>query len=183
LATLKLKEKQIDLLKLLWSTHLFKATDPRDRVFALVHMANEMTPDMISDLIDYRLDTHEVLNKTATISLYEGSLDVLSFAQAFGDLYSLPSWVPYWAASDYSYIPLILSRNVFVPHPHATPVESYYHIEANHVSGLDPVEINRAYNPSPSGFTSDIPIQTLVLEGKNIRQNREDNQVSTCPFI
>jgi hypothetical protein len=137
LATLKLKEMKTDLLELLWSTHLFQATDPRDRVFALVHMAHEMTPGMISDLIDYKLNTHEVLYKTASISLCQGSLDLLSFAQAFGDLYSLPSWVPYWAASDYSYIPLIKSWDVSVSHLHAAPIESHYHIEANQVSGVD----------------------------------------------
>jgi hypothetical protein len=60
-------------------------------VFALVHMAHEMTPDPISDLIDYRLDMSEVLHKIAGISLCQGSLDLLSFGRAFGDLCSLPS--------------------------------------------------------------------------------------------
>jgi Heterokaryon incompatibility protein (HET) len=141
LATLKLKEKQNGLIELLWSTHLFQATNPRDRVFAIVHMAHGMTPDMISDLIDYKLDTYEILNKTASICLRQGSLDLLSFAQAFGDLYSLPSWVPYWTASDYSYIPLIRSWDA------STPVESHYHIEENHVSGADPAKINSTDNP------------------------------------
>jgi hypothetical protein len=80
LATLKLKEKKTDLLELLWSTHLFQATDSRDRVFVLVYMAHEMTPGMISDLIDYKLNTNEVLNRIASISLCQGTLDLLSFA-------------------------------------------------------------------------------------------------------
>ena len=140
LATLKMKEKQHDLTELLWSTHLFQASDPRDRVFALVNMAHKVTPRMFSDLIDYRLNTHEVLIKTADIILRQGSLNILSFAQAFGDHYSLPSWVPYWTASNYSYEPLIKSWDVSVPHQHTIPIEPYWNLEGNRVSDVNSVD-------------------------------------------
>ena len=140
LATLKREGKQHDLTELLWSTHLFRASDPRDRVFALLNMAHEVTPRTFSNLIDYRLNTYEVLIKTADIILRQGSLNLLSFAQAFGDHYSLPSWVPYWTASDYSYTPLIKSWDVSVPHQHTVPIEPYWEMEENHVSGANPVD-------------------------------------------
>ena len=107
LAALKWGKNRTDLLELLWSTHLFRATNPRDRVFALLNMAQSLDSGMVSDLIDYKLNPHEVLNRTARLCLRQGTLDVLSYAQAFGDLYSLPSWVPHWNASDYSYSPMI----------------------------------------------------------------------------
>ena len=134
LAALKRMEKKTDILELLWSTHLFRATDPRDRVFALLHMAQEIAPDMISDLIDYRLDTDQVLVKIASLSLCKGSLNVLSFAQSSGDLYRLPSWVPYWTALDFSYMPLVISWGVSALHQIAMPSESYCRVEANSVS-------------------------------------------------
>ena len=107
-----------DLLELLWSTHPFRATNPRDRVFALLNMAS-LDSESISSLIDYKLHSHEVFTNTARLCLQRGSLDVLSYAQAFGDLYSLPSWVPHWGASDYSYEPLIRGLNPTSP---STPV-------------------------------------------------------------
>jgi hypothetical protein len=69
-------------------------------------------------------------------------------------------------ASDYSYIPLIKSWDFSVSHLHTTPIESYYHIEANQVSLVHPVEINCPDNLFRAGFTTNVPIPTLVLEGK-----------------
>jgi hypothetical protein len=103
-------------------------------------MADGTTPNMISDLIDYKSNKHQVLINTAKLSLKQGSLDVLSFAQAYGDLYSLPSWVPYWMASDYSYIPLIRSWNVLFPHQHSIPARPYHDISTDHVGVLNQIK-------------------------------------------
>jgi hypothetical protein len=132
LAGLKLK-RELDFNTLLWSTHMFKASDQRDRIFSLIHMASGLTFNTISELINYRLSTHEVLTKCACISLVQDSLDVLCYAQAFGDLYSLPSWVPHWTAPDFCYTPLL--RSWEASKQIATTRGQYYQVEPNDVSG------------------------------------------------
>jgi Heterokaryon incompatibility protein (HET) len=159
LAYLKSKEKH-DFNTLLWSTHLFKASDQRDRIFSLVHMACGLKSNFVSDLIDYRLSVPEVLTKYARISLAQGSLDVLCYAQALGDLYSLPSWVPYWTAPDYCYTPLIKSWGASTQMQIVGTASQGYQIEPNDVSGIAAI---RAYS-------SQRLISKLLVTGTGIKR-------------
>ncbi|PVH92438.1 HET-domain-containing protein [Periconia macrospinosa] len=137
LASLKWTENKPDLLELLWSTHLFQATNPRDRVFALLNMAYDLDSQDISSLVDYRLHPHEVLKKTARLVIHKKMLEALPYAQACGDLYSLPSWAANWTASDYSYIPLIRSLPMAQPQDPVEGAKQLLRIEENDVLVLE----------------------------------------------
>ena len=50
------KPQGLRLMGLLWQTLAFQATDPRDKVFALVGLSHGVDPDFI----DYKLNMHEV---------------------------------------------------------------------------------------------------------------------------
>jgi hypothetical protein len=135
LAHLRLK-KEHDFNTLLWSTHQFKASDQRDRIFALTRLKSGPQSNSVFDLINYRLSTHQVLIEYASTMLAQGSLDVLCYAQALGNIYSLPSWVPHWTAPDYCYTPLTRIWDASAQTQIAPTSSQYYQIEPSDVSAL-----------------------------------------------
>jgi hypothetical protein len=90
-----------DLLKIHCTS---RATDPRDKIYALINLANDRSekyPDLVQD---YSLDTSQVYMQAAT-SILVGSqtLDILSLWQVdyrANDVETLPSWVPDWRACE-----------------------------------------------------------------------------------
>lgn len=91
------------ILELLNNTRMFKAKDPRDRIFALVGLASHFDPVFAKQLVDYNKSLRQVqielamwllVNQRRTESM------VLSYASDNGqELDSLPSWVPDWSGS------------------------------------------------------------------------------------
>ena len=96
------------LWKLLWSTRTFEATDPRDKVFALV----ALTDDIPNEFIDYRRSLRQVLTDVAIFALTRPSVrlprvpDLLSYAEARTQPCDLPSWVPDWQDHGHETYPL-----------------------------------------------------------------------------
>lgn len=73
----------------------FKATDPRDKIFALISLAW----DGEEEFINYKESLENILLMVASYILKteEGRLDLLSFAQIFGRVKGVPSWIPCWS--------------------------------------------------------------------------------------
>ncbi|KAJ3548135.1 hypothetical protein NM208_g1161 [Fusarium decemcellulare] len=71
------------------------ATDPRDRIFALLNLAGDK--DYFSTFPDYSLSVEEVYKETARKILQQGCVDLLMFCQTPKKITSLPSWVPDWS--------------------------------------------------------------------------------------
>ncbi|RYP13483.1 hypothetical protein DL765_006858 [Monosporascus sp. GIB2] len=71
------------------------ATDPRDRVFALLHLA--IDSGEFRGFPDYEKSCEEVYIETALKFLEQGHIDVLAYCQFPKKLKSLPSWVPDWS--------------------------------------------------------------------------------------
>lgn len=90
LAFMKYNEEYRNLLTLLWTTRSFEATDPRDKIFALVRLLD----DVPMDFVDYSLRLRKTLMNTAAHLLSQRSLDILSLARAMGTGLDLPTWVP-----------------------------------------------------------------------------------------
>lgn len=87
------------LLYLLWTTQHRKATDPRDRVFALLGLPTDLSSHELSFEADYHKSTIEVYQDLARFSILNlQSLDVLSYVcHADSSLASVsPSWCPRW---------------------------------------------------------------------------------------
>ncbi|KAH3965816.1 hypothetical protein HBH51_147750 [Parastagonospora nodorum] len=72
------------------------ATDPRDRVFVLLGIANDEAAKEI--VADYTLSCEQAYIMTATALLRHGHDDVLSLCRQRGVCTDLPSWVPDWSA-------------------------------------------------------------------------------------
>jgi hypothetical protein len=93
----------IRLLQLLRHTRKFRATDPRDKFFALYGLASEQFP-INKDVFkpDYHMVASDVFcDVTAKLVEVDGDLDVLSYAgtsSSSAGVADLPSWVPDWTA-------------------------------------------------------------------------------------
>ena len=103
LAGVKEMRPDLDLIPLLRMTQLFGASDPGDKIFALVNLTNNIN----SDFINYSLDVCQALINTARAVFYHGTSDTLSLAQCRDETYNVPSWVPDWTTTNYRYEPLI----------------------------------------------------------------------------
>ncbi|GJD03254.1 HET domain-containing protein [Colletotrichum higginsianum] len=73
---------------------LNKATDPRDRVFAVMHFADDV--DEFEGLPDYSLGCEEVYRAAARRILMQGNIDLLSYCQFPREAPSLATWAPDW---------------------------------------------------------------------------------------
>ncbi|RDL39281.1 uncharacterized protein BP5553_03621 [Venustampulla echinocandica] len=84
-----------DLLATLASYRHFKATDPRDKVYALLGLVNQVLKQSI--VPDYSLDLPSVYLKVAEyFIIQQGSIKCLGYCNpSFRDP-DLPSWVPDW---------------------------------------------------------------------------------------
>ncbi|KAF5979312.1 heterokaryon incompatibility protein [Fusarium coicis] len=71
------------------------ATDPRDRIFALLNLAGDR--DRFNLFPDYSLTVEEVYREAACKILEQGTIDVLMYCQRPRKLVMLPSWVPDWS--------------------------------------------------------------------------------------
>lgn len=95
----------LSLKSLLYRTSVFEsrpfrieASDPRDRVYALVGIGNdEVSREIIPD---YELSCGQAYNLTARALLRHGNLDILSLCRKRNLDEDLPSWVPDWSASN-----------------------------------------------------------------------------------
>ncbi|KAM0437811.1 hypothetical protein ACHAPT_002176 [Fusarium lateritium] len=70
------------------------ASDPRDRVFALLNLAADK--DHFDAFPDYSLSVEEVYKEMARKMLQQGYIDLFMYCQAPRKIESLPSWVPDW---------------------------------------------------------------------------------------
>ncbi|KAK6215600.1 heterokaryon incompatibility protein [Colletotrichum tabaci] len=71
-----------------------QATDPRDRVFAVMHFADDV--DEFEGLPDYSLGCEEVYRAVARRILMQGNIDLLSYCQFPREAPSLATWAPDW---------------------------------------------------------------------------------------
>jgi hypothetical protein len=90
---------ELPMFMLLNATRSFEATDPRDRLFALVGLAS----DVGEDFVDYTKDVKEVVTElsrrflSGTIECVTSPLDMLSLiTRPNGEDKDLPSWVMDW---------------------------------------------------------------------------------------
>jgi hypothetical protein len=105
IASLSNVDTTLTLVDLLWTTTFFQSTDPRDKIFALVHLANDVGPTFI----DYDLSERQLLVNVSKASMSYDSLDTLCWAQCLGDTSDIPSWVAQWASPNTLYHPLIVT--------------------------------------------------------------------------
>ncbi|KAF2462308.1 heterokaryon incompatibility protein-domain-containing protein [Lineolata rhizophorae] len=104
-AIIKTKESRqcglrVDLLGLLLRCRKFLASDVRDKVFALLGLADDTGPEALDFQPDYGLDIATVYTRLAFALIHsESSLDVLSARMAPSRELQvmLPSWVPDWS--------------------------------------------------------------------------------------
>jgi hypothetical protein len=96
------------ILDMAYTTKKFEASDPRDRIFALVGLVQ----DVDDSFIDYSKSLRQVLLEIAKLALQnnlEISLDLLSFATMSSQSETLPSWVPSWTYEG-PYLPLAVTH-------------------------------------------------------------------------
>jgi hypothetical protein len=72
-----------------------QATDDRDRVFAVLQVADDAAE--FERFPDYSMSSQKVYEETALTMLKQGHVDVMAFAQFPKKLQGLPSWVPDWS--------------------------------------------------------------------------------------
>jgi hypothetical protein len=86
---------RIDLLGTLANYRHYKATDPRDKVYALLGLATEASTQDFRP--DYSLDLPDVYLKVAEhCILHQGSLECFGYWETSSRDQELPSWVPDW---------------------------------------------------------------------------------------
>ncbi|KAH0489768.1 hypothetical protein TgHK011_001267 [Trichoderma gracile] len=84
------------LSDLLWNIWDRDATDPRDKVFAVLGLVGKASSDMLPH-IDYSKSMEQVYREAASfIMTKEKSLDLLLAASGLHSQGTLPSWVPDW---------------------------------------------------------------------------------------
>ncbi|KAK2058240.1 heterokaryon incompatibility protein [Colletotrichum caudatum] len=71
-----------------------KSTDPRDRVFAVMHFADDVAE--FEGLSDYSLSCEQVYRNVGRRILLQGNIDVLSYCQFPRDNTPLATWAPDW---------------------------------------------------------------------------------------
>ncbi|KAF2735566.1 hypothetical protein EJ04DRAFT_576050 [Polyplosphaeria fusca] len=87
----------------------FRATDPRDKVFGLLSLADPTSVESMGLQPDYFLTTEQLYKKVSHALLGRADLDAFHASKVSADN-DLPSWVADWSCSDPS-IPLTSSQN------------------------------------------------------------------------
>ena len=119
---------QADLPRTLANYRYYKATDPKDKVYALLGLVTEALTE--NWIYDYSLDYQTVYLKVAEhCLLYQGSLECLGYCNASAQDPGLPTWVPNW-------------NHPSVRHPLA-----YHAKQKSGIGGPDP-KLERMYSPS-----------------------------------
>jgi hypothetical protein len=93
-------EQQMELLDLLERFRYCEATDPRDKIYAILGMASDIDPGDIN--IDYTLPVQQVYKDIVRLFLSKHkSLDILGAIMQQNSPFQslLPSWVPDWSFS------------------------------------------------------------------------------------
>lgn len=151
---LKVPEQQMELLDLLERFRYCEATDPRDKIYALLGLASDVQPDEIT--IDYTMPVQQLyidivkffLSKHQTLDILGAIIQQKSELQHF-----LPSWVPDWSFStihdDQRSFPLKL-----VAEDPETSVSKAYFASGDTVVSLDP--LSDLDNLVLTGFLFDI---------------------------
>jgi hypothetical protein len=86
---------KLQLLDLLFRTRSCQASDPRDKVFAVVGMSESASEECLRP--DYRKSTVDVYIETAVSLQEKFGLSFLSGVQGLPRLPNLPTWVPDWS--------------------------------------------------------------------------------------
>jgi len=126
--------RNLGMLELLKVAVRFEATDPRDKVFALVGLAKDVNPS----LIDYTKSTEEILIILALHILNQprvdpsdiSGLEMLSFARAIPTHFEIPSWVPCWTSNYHEYFPLV---HLYPTHEHNSQESPHIMADAQNV--------------------------------------------------
>ncbi|KAK1252026.1 hypothetical protein MKX08_003213 [Trichoderma sp. CBMAI-0020] len=100
-------ENQRSLLSVLLATHSGECSDIRDKIYAVLNLADDydLEKDIDSFGPDYHLSPREAFTRFARWSVARGNLDILSCTtrtetRAIEGLEGLPSWVPDWTRID-----------------------------------------------------------------------------------
>jgi hypothetical protein len=95
----------LTLLKVLFNSRDFLATDPRDMIYAPIYLAHDGTK--LVPLPNYYQNVQEVFRELAISILFKAKhLDIISLRQSDGiELENLPSWVPNWSRLKSAYRP------------------------------------------------------------------------------
>jgi hypothetical protein len=134
-----------------------KATDARDRVFALLGLASDKATLKI--LVDYKKPTNEVYTDTSRALLTNGRLEILSIRHNNHLRSTLPSWACDWSAEPY--LPYGDPTNIdrpFAASGSSNPQVKFSDIGDPHVAsiqGLDVGDIREAGSP-PWDKVSDV---------------------------
>ncbi|OBT93614.2 hypothetical protein VE01_08081 [Pseudogymnoascus verrucosus] len=91
--------RPVPLIRLLRSLRQDKATDPRDKVFALVGIAEDR--QVLNLRPNYSKSCAEVYINTAHTLFQAGYIEILSLCESLQRIPELPSWVPDWSRETY----------------------------------------------------------------------------------
>ena len=83
------------LIYLMRSLRHFQATDPRDKVFALLGIASDS--QVLGLRPDYRKSCEEVYTDVTRAFIQNGYIEILSLSESAKQSIVLPSWVPDWS--------------------------------------------------------------------------------------
>ena len=118
------KHGTISSINALWASRDFDATDPRDKIYALIGLCVD---DDQSTQPDYTKDIQDVYRETALAILFRQDpriransslrfhehpvMGFLCEAERTENIYALPSWVPDWRARQYESLWAMTSKN------------------------------------------------------------------------
>ncbi|KAL7920220.1 heterokaryon incompatibility domain-containing protein [Trichoderma austrokoningii] len=102
------------LSDILWNTWDRDATDPRDKVYAVLGLVGSDYSDTLPS-IDYSKSIEEVYREAASLIITkENSLDILLAASGLDNGGKLPSWVPDWRRKANEYRPALFVNASFM---------------------------------------------------------------------
>jgi hypothetical protein len=79
----------------------FESTDPRDKVYALLGLAEPKDISSLAVEVNYQLDVEDIFTRLAVSYLQkDDNFDILSYVHRGSNLKGLPTWVPDWTKQD-----------------------------------------------------------------------------------
>jgi hypothetical protein len=170
-----------NLSDLLFSTTSSKASDPRDKVFALLGLINDATEFGL--IADYSLTLEEVqVGVSAFVIIHEDDCSILTNARGMYSKFpgQVPSWVPIWDRR-YKSIPIPRGSETF---------DSYVVLRAEHVAPhvlmnpmLDDLAMEKPRIHHVGGFLSILALKMMDLSclpssWRDYLRSCESNQIS-----